>query len=51
MRVVEGIISDALGDLSEFANNLLPWMWENKFWFFAIIPIIALLIIAKWMWD
>jgi len=52
MRAVEGIISNALGDMMHFiVNGMLPWAWENKFWIIALIPVLAIIAIAKWMWD
>jgi hypothetical protein len=51
MRVVEGIISDALGPITDFSNKILPWMWENKMWLIALIPVIAVIAIAKYIHD
>jgi hypothetical protein len=52
MRVVEGVFSDVLGQMSNFImHSILPWAWDNKFWIMALIPVIALIAIAKWMWD
>lgn len=51
MRVVEGVISDALGPMTDILNNLLPWMWENKMWLIALIPVIAVIAIVKFIHD
>jgi len=51
MRVVDGIINDVLGQISHIISNLFPWLWDNKFWIFALIPVIVVIIIVKYIWD
>ena len=52
MKVVEGVISDVLGTMTDFLlNGLLPWAWDNKFWFISLIPVMLVIVIAKYLWD
>ncbi len=52
MKFIEGLLGDAVGWTSNFfLHTFMPWAWDNKMWFAVFIPIIALIAIAKWMWD
>ncbi|GAB4333003.1 MAG: hypothetical protein Kow0099_04810 [Candidatus Abyssubacteria bacterium] len=49
MERIIGDMVDSMGGV--FAQTILPWAWEHKFWLAAFIPLLVIIAIAKWMWD
>ena len=50
-----GAIDNILGDIVDWTGTFLvhtlaPWAWDHKFWFAAILPLIVVVAIVKWMW-
>ena len=50
MGFIENTVGNLLGWLANFlVHSLVPWAWDHRLWFIALIPIAGLLAIAKWI--
>jgi hypothetical protein len=52
MKFIDNLPGDAIAWGTDSLVHTLPmWAWEHKLWLIAMIPVVGVIVLAKYLWD